>query len=224
MDAELLPGLAAHQGLGEVGVLGGGCTADFGELIATDIGSASNGFTGPAAGTSEDTANAWLYATHAVRAPHRSALTDFGDGLAVAEVPCLLKAGVGRAGYDLAGAGLITGDIGGAASVGTADDLGPIGDAEAHLGGLRLGLAAAEIGVLLTADIFVTSYQAAATGLITGDMLAAAHMGAGDARAPKRVQACDLGRSASDHLALIGHVLGAGELLTRAGFITRDKA
>ena len=224
MDAELLPGLAARQGLGEVGVLGCGGTADLGELIATDVRSAGNGFAGPAARTSEDTANAWLYATHAVRAPHRSALTDFGDGLAVAEVPCLLKAGVGRAGYDLAGAGLITGDIGGAASVGTADDLGPIGDAEAHLGGLWLGLAAAEIGVLLAADVFITSYHAAAAGLITGDMLAAAHMGASDARATKGMQACNLGRSPSSHLALIGYVLGAGELLTRAGFVTRDKA
>ena len=55
-------------------------------------------------------------------------------------------------------------------------------------------------------------------------MLAAAHMGASDARAPKRVQACNLGRSPSSHLALIGYVLGAGELLARAGFVTRDKA
>jgi len=140
--------------------------------------------------------------------PHgaRSAIAAFADlGHPVGGAPGagLLHAGVGGAGDRLAGAGLIAGDLLGTAGAGAAHHQRFVGDAEAHLGGLRCRLGAAEALVLLGADVFVAGDQAAGAGFVTGDVLAAAHVGAGDAGAPQGVEAADLGGGAAGNLGLV---------------------
>ena len=190
-------------------------------MVVADVGRAGHGLTGAAPGSRQGSANAWLNAAHAVGAPHRGALADLADGLAGAEITGLLQPGIGGTCDHLAGTGLVAGDVGGATRAGAAHHLGFVGDTEAHLGGLRGRLGAAEFRKLLAAHIFIACHQAAAAGFVPGHMLAAAHMGAGDARAPQGMEAGHLGGSPATHLALVtAHVLGAGELPARARLIT----
>ena len=189
-------------------------------MVVADVGRAGHGLTGAAPGSRQGSANAGLNAAHAIGAPHRGALADLADGLAGAEITGLLQPGIGGTCDHLAGTGLVAGDVGGAPGAGAAHHLGFVGDTEAHLGGLRGRLGAAEIRKLLAAHIFIPRHQAAAAGFVPGHMLAAAHMGASDTRASQGMEAGHLVGSPATHLALVTtYVLGAGELPARARLI-----
>ena len=203
----------------KVGVGGGGGTAGFQLLVCPDVGGTADGPAGSPFGPGHPTADAGLDARHHGAHAHRSALAHSGHLAGGAPIAGLLKARVGGAGHHLAGAGFIAGHIVGAAGAGAAHHQIAVGDAEAHLGGLRLGTGGTELVVLLGPDVFVARDQAAAAGLIAGDLATAADVGAGDPRAPQRLQARHLLGRAARLLKLFGDVLATGELAVGAGFI-----
>ena len=188
-------------------------------MVGAHVRGAGHVAAGAPLGPGHHTTDARLDAAHHGAHAHRGAGADLLNGGGGAPGARLIEAGVGGAGDHLAGARFIAGHLGGAAGAGAAHHLGTVGDAEAHLGRLGSGAGSAEAVVLLAAHVLVAGDEPAGARFIAGHVLAAAHVGAGDARATQGVEAGHLGRSAPPHLVGLGDVLIAGELATRAGLI-----
>ena len=210
------------MGLGASGSL---VTASSSQLIGTDIGGAGHGLTGTTLVAGHHTAHTGLDAGHGSgRGPdtHRGALTDGLHSGGAAVLAGLLETGVRGAGDGLAAAGLIAGDALGTTGAGTAHHLIAVGDAEADLGGFRLGLAAAEGIHLLGADVLIAGDAVAGAELVSSDGRGASDHGAGHTGAGEGFRQAHLGGGATFGQRIGTEILVSGEAALGAGFIAGD--
>ena len=131
------------------------------KLVTTDVRGAGDVFAGAAATAGHHATDTRLLAAEpgaGGAGAGRGALAHRLDLARGAPIVGLVHAGVGGASHKLAGAGLIAGDVFGAAGAGAAHHLGLIGDAEAHLRRLGGRPGAAETVVLLAADVFIAGH------------------------------------------------------------------